>query len=137
MCQERKTSRGAGPLLIGDTYDGKKLSSDQATTHRWYFLPRLKDYITEVQFNDEVNYEYMKIVYEYMKITHKVEFVNLFYSIPNVNHNLLKEKLEGIVVHILSAMKYNKPREKLLTGPILFICAMYISNTLIGKSASH
>ena len=72
-----------------------------------------------------------------MKIIHKVEFVSLFYSIPNVNHNLLKEKLEGIVVHILSAMKYNKPREKLLTGPILFICAMYISNTLISKSASR
>ena len=137
MCQERKTSRGAGPLLIGDTYDGKKLSSDQATTHRWYLSPRLKDYITKVQFNDEVNYEYMKIVYEYMKTMHKVEFVNLFYSIPNVNHNLLKEKLEGILVHILSAMKYTKPREKLLTGPILFICAMYISHTLIGKSASR
>ena len=72
-----------------------------------------------------------------MKIIHKVEFVNLFYSIPNVNHNLLKEKLEGILVHILSAMKYTNPREKLLTGPILCICAMYISNTLIGKSASH
>ena len=79
----------------------------------------------------------MKIVYEYMKIVHKVEFVSLFYSIPNVNHNLLKENLERIVVHILSAMKYNKPREKLLTGPILFICATYISNTLIGKSASR
>ena len=72
-----------------------------------------------------------------MKTIHKVEFVNLFYSIPNVNHNLLKEKLEGILVDILSAMKYTKPREKLLTGPILFICAMYISNTLIGKSASR
>ena len=34
-------------------------------------------------------------------------------------------------------MKYNKPREKLLTGPVLFICAMYISNTLIGTSASR
>ena len=73
-----------------------------------------------------------------MKIIHKVEFVCLFYSIPIVlTYNLLKAKLEGILVHILSAMKYNKPREKLLTGPVLFICAMYISNTLIGTSASR
>ena len=48
----------------------------------------------------------MKIVYEYMKIIHKVEFVSLFYSIPIVlTYNLLKAKLEGILVHILSAMK--------------------------------
>ena len=73
-----------------------------------------------------------------MKIIHKVEFVSLFYSIPIVlTYNLLKAKLEGILVNILSAMKYNNPREKLLTGPVLFICAMYISNTLIGTSASR
>ena len=29
-------------------------------------------------------------------------------------------------------MQYNKLQEKLLTGPVLFICAMHISNTLIG-----
>ena len=34
--------------------DGKKLRSDQAATHRWYFFPRLKDYITKAQFYDEV-----------------------------------------------------------------------------------
>ena len=34
-------------------------------------------------------------------------------------------------------MKYNKPRENLLTRPVVFICAMYISNTLIGTSANR
>ena len=34
--------------------DGKNLRSDQATTHRWYFFRRFKDYIKKVQFNDEV-----------------------------------------------------------------------------------
>ena len=48
------------PNLMGYFYrskarnDGKNLRSDQATTHRWYFCRRFKDYIKKVQFNDEV-----------------------------------------------------------------------------------
>ena len=48
------------PNLMGYFYrskprnDGKNLRSDQATTHRWYFFRRFKDYIKKVQFNDEV-----------------------------------------------------------------------------------
>ena len=34
-------------------------------------------------------------------------------------------------------MQYNKLQEKLLTGPVLFTCAMHISNTLIGTSANR
>ena len=50
---------------------------------------------------------------------------------------MLREKIKGIFVHILSAMQYNKLQEKLLTGPVLYTCAMHISNTLIGTSASR
>ena len=79
----------------------------------------------------------MKIVCEYMKIVHKVEFVSLFYSIPIVNLQFIKGKAWRNCRTHSQCNEIQQPREKLLTGPILFICAMYISNTLIGKSASR
>ena len=75
----------------------------------------------------------MNILKSYIKLS----LLACFTASQSQTYNLLKAKLEGILAHVLSAMKYNKPREKLLTGPVLFICAMHISNTLIDTSASR